>query len=223
MLRDTSQRLAVQWLFTVIGHVLGFAESESAHDKDAIAALVATQRKELQRIHDYYENAAQKSGQTVYLAGALLGVLPPVLLLGVALIIGAANQAGDTVRTGFACFAAGALGALVSVMARMNSGKTTLDWEFGKDTLRTGGLVRPLVGGIFGLATFFALKSGVVKIGAINDKSFFFMTLFAFASGFSERLAQDMLLASTLGKLTPEKKDPSKPRGGERVDRPPGE
>jgi hypothetical protein len=204
VLRDTSQRVAIQWLFTVIGHVLGFAESGACNDKAQVERLVEAQRRELKRIQQYYEHAAQKSGQTVYLAGALLGIVPPVLLLGVALLFGIAHSTSDAVRTGFACFAAGAVGALVSVMARMNSGKTTLDWEFGKDTLRTGGLVRPFVGGVFGLATFFALKSDVVKIGAIGD-SFYYLALFAFASGFSERLAQDMLLASTLGRVTPEK------------------
>jgi hypothetical protein len=47
--------------------------------------------------------------------------------------------------------------------------------------------------------TFFALKSGVVALN-ISDahKSTYFYVLFGFAAGFSERLAQDMLLGSTV-------------------------
>ncbi len=84
-------------------------------------------------------------------------------------------------------------------MSRLNSGKVRVDWEFGKDTLRTLGALRPFVGAVFGLMTFFALKSGVVALDiANNSKSTSFYVLFAFAAGFSERLAQDMLVGSTV-------------------------
>jgi hypothetical protein len=85
-------------------------------------------------------------------------------------------------------------------MSRMNSGKVRVDWEFGKDTLRTLGALRPFVGAVFGLMTFFALKSGVVALDITNhqSKSTYFYILFAFAAGFSERLAQDMLVGSTV-------------------------
>src|ERR671935_53725 len=90
--------------------------------------------------------------------------------------------------------------ALTSVMARLNSGRVKVDWEFGKDTLRTLGALRPFVGGIFGLLTFFALKSGVVALDIADAKrSTYFYVLFAFAAGFSERLAQDMLLGPAAG------------------------
>ena len=105
------QRVAMQWLFTVIGHVLGFAETPAAADKTEVKNLVAVQRKELRRITAYYEHAAQKSGQTVYLAGALLGILPPIVLLAVALLLDLAWSSSESVRIGFACFAAGAVGA----------------------------------------------------------------------------------------------------------------
>jgi hypothetical protein len=49
------------------------------------------------------------------------------------------------------------------------------------------------------MMTFFALKSGVVALDiANNSKSIYFYVLFAFAAGFSERLAQDMLVGSTV-------------------------
>ena len=87
----------------------------------------------------------------------------------------------------------------MSVMSRLSSNKVRVDWEFGKDTLRTLGSLRPFVGGVFGLMTFFALKSGVVALEIANtSKTTYFYVLFSFAAGFRERLAQDMLLGTTV-------------------------
>jgi hypothetical protein len=129
----------------------------------------------------------------------LLGMVPLALLIVLALILKLADSNDAAVRVAILCFAAGGVGALVSVMSRMNSGRVRVDWEFGKDTLRTLGALRPFVGGIFGLITFFALKSGVVALDIADAKrSTYFYVLFAFAAGFSERFAQDMLLGSTV-------------------------
>ena len=138
-----------------------------------------------------------RSGQIVYVGGMLLGALPLVVLVLLAFVLKLADSNDAAVRTGLFCFAAGGLGALISVMSRMTSNRMRVDWEFGKDTLRTLGALRPFVGGVFGLMTFFALKSGVVALDIINSsKSAYFYILFAFAAGFSERLAQDMLIGA---------------------------
>jgi hypothetical protein len=127
----------------------------------------------------------------------LLGMVPVALLIVLAIVLRLADSHNLAARQGLLCFAAGAVGALMSVMSRMNSGRVRVDWEFGKDTLRTLGALRPFVGGVFGLMTFFALKSGVVALDIADAKrSTYFFLLFAFAAGFSERLAQDMLLGS---------------------------
>ena len=200
VLRDTSQRLAMQSLFTVFSHVLGFSETDRAHNDRAIAELDRETRAELKGIESYYQRAAVRSGQIVYVGGMLLGALPLVLLVLLAFLLKLADSNDAAVRTGLFCFAAGGLGALISVMSRMTSNRVRVDWEFGKDTLRTLGALRPFVGGVFGLMTFFALKSGVVALDIVNSsKSAYFYILFAFAAGFSERLAQDMLLGPTVG------------------------
>ena len=199
VLRDTSQRLAMQSLFTVFSHVLGFCDTGRAHNDRAIAELDRETRKELKGIETYYQRAAVRSGQIVYVGGMLLGALPLVLLVVLAFLLKLADSNDAAVRTGLFCFAAGGLGALISVMSRMTSNRVRVDWEFGKDTLRTLGALRPFVGGVFGLMTFFALKSGVVALIADGTKtSAYFYILFAFAAGFSERLAQDMLLGPTV-------------------------
>src|SRR5215210_3921632 len=199
VLRDTSQRLAMQSLFTVFSHVLGFSETERAHSDRAVAEIERETRVELKGIESYYQRAAVRSGQIVYVGGMLLGTLPLIELVVLALVMRLADAQDTVVGFGLYCFAAGGAGALMSVMSRMTSSRVRVDWEFGKDTLRTLGALRPFVGGVFGLMTFFALKSGVVALDIANSsKSAYFYILFAFAAGFSERLAQDMLLGPTV-------------------------
>jgi hypothetical protein len=199
VLRDTSQRLAMQSLFTVISFLLGFGETDRSHNDRAVAEIDRSTRQELKRVELYYHKAAARSGQIVYVGGMLLGMVPVALLIVFALVLRVADSHNLSARQGILCFAAGAIGALMSVMARMNSGRVRVDWEFGKDTLRTLGSLRPFVGGIFGLMTFFALRSGVVALDIADaKKSTYFYILFAFVAGFSERFAQDMLLGPTV-------------------------
>jgi hypothetical protein len=113
------------------------------------------------------------------------------------------------VGIGLVCFSAGAVGALISVMSRLSSNKVRVDWEFGKDTLRTLGSLRPFVGAVFGLMTYIALKSGVIGIDLSNSAgSSYYFIVFSFVAGFSERLAQDMLLGTTIGTVASRGKAP---------------
>jgi hypothetical protein len=216
VLRDTSQRLAMQSLFTVISFLLGFAETERSHNDRAVAEVDRTARQQLDKIERYYRGAAVRSGQIVYVAGMLLGMVPMFLLAGLAVLLKVLDTHNGSVRVGLICFAAGGVGALMSVMARMNSGNARVDWEYGKDTLRTLGALRPFVGAIFGLMTFFALNSGVIGIDVSHgNRTVYFYAVFAFAAGFSERLAQDMLLGSTMEAVTGPKRKGAQPEKDE--------
>jgi hypothetical protein len=194
VLRDTSQRVAMQSLFTVIGFVLGFAESEAAQDDKAVAQVARTSAQQLKKIERYYREAAVRSGQIVYVTGMLVGMLPIAVLVLVASVLGLGGYGHSPVRVGITCFAAGGVGALISVMSRMNSGSVRVDWEFGKDTVRTLGLLRPYVGAVFGLMTYLALKGDVVAIDVAGKDNSYFFVLFSFVAGFSERFARDLLL-----------------------------
>jgi hypothetical protein len=208
VLRDTSRRVAMQSLFNVISFLLGFAETERAGNDRAVDQVDRAVRERLDKIESYYRHAAIRSGQITYVGGMLFGMLP-MLPLGIvaAIAIGGATNHKSAAGIGILCFCAGAVGALVSVMSRMSSGTVRVDWEFGKDTLRTLGALRPLVGATFGLMTYLALKSGVVglQLSGGGDDSYYYV-VFAFAAGFSERLAQDMLLGSTLESVTSPKR-----------------
>ena len=123
----------------------------------------------------------------------------PVVVLGSDTASELFGNNSSAVGIGLLCFSVGAVGALMSVLSRLSSGKVSVDWEFGKDTLRTLGSLRPFVGAVFGVMTYLALKSGVIGIDLANKAgSSYYFVVFSFAAGFSERLAQDMLLATTL-------------------------
>jgi hypothetical protein len=202
VLRDTSRRLAIQSLFNVISFLLGFAETDRTRNDRALAEVSRTTREHLRQIERYYRMAAARSGQIVYVGGMLLGMVP-MLLLGLTawVVIANAKDFNSPAGIGLLCFCAGGVGALVSVMSRMSTGRVNVDWEFGKDTLRTLGALRPFVGAVFGLMTFLALKSGVVDITISGGNSYYYV-VFAFAAGFTERLAQDMLLGPTVEAAT---------------------
>jgi len=92
---------------------------------------------------------------------------------------------------------AGALGAVVSVIQRINAGKFTLDYDVGRPYAMFLGGLRPLIGGAFGMAITFAFDGGLLHIpvaaaASTHDRRLALLVL-AFVAGFSERWAQDTL------------------------------
>ncbi len=88
------------------------------------------------------------------------------------------------------CAGAGAVGALVSVLARMGTGggQFSVDFEVGRPLLRRLGLYKPFVGAIFGVALYFLLASGLLQTQPqSHSKMLYFYGIVAFFAGFSER------------------------------------
>ena len=112
-------------------------------------------------------------------------------LAGVIELFGDLNLSTDATRNFYACFGAGAVGAVVSVMTRMRQEDgIKIDYEVGRGLVVMLGAFRPVLGAIFGTATFFALQSGVFQpTPDAPATAFFYYPLFAFAAGFSERYA----------------------------------
>jgi hypothetical protein len=82
-------------------------------------------------------------------------------------------------------------------MARMGSGKEesfSLDYEVGRKAIRRIGSFRPVIGAIFAVVLYFALRGGLLqlKTASGNNTTFFYATL-AFLAGFSERRARIVL------------------------------
>lgn len=193
ILRGTSERIAMRWIFSVQEHILGYLEREHEPAPEKERAFVVAQRRELQRIEEYYLRAAAKAGRIVYVSGMLAGAFS----IAGAATIAAFVLAGHTrhwdrgIEVLLASIVAGAIGALVSVLSRMSGShdKFNVDFEVGRPLLRRLGLYKPLVGSVFGVALFFLLASGLLmtKEPSSSATAIYFYGAIAFLAGFSER------------------------------------
>jgi hypothetical protein len=197
ILRGTPKRIAMRSTYEIESHVLGFLErtSERPSEKE-IDEFVKDARQGIAAARERYENAADKVARMVYVSGMLAGVallVPIAVLAGLAIwIFGALDLHSSPTRAFFACVAAGALGAVVSVLSRMGSPtRFGLDPEIGRRALFALGTYRPAVGAIFGLALYFLLQSSLLQIQAKNAFATFVVA--AFLGGFSERFVKVML------------------------------
>ena len=113
--------------------------------------------------------------------GSLLNVDPSVLLL-IAVV--------------------GALGSIASIMLRIRGS----DFETYKSTASDPwpwlffGLFKPVIGALFALFTFAAIKAGLLPVEVAEATEGWFIVTIAFIAGFSERLAPS-ILSSTEGRI----------------------
>ena len=192
VLRGTSERIAMRWLFAVEEHMLGVIERAEQPDEAQQQEVVVSQRLELVKIEKYYLRAGSKAGRIVYVSGMLLGAAVVAAACVVAAYV-VHRHASDWNRDFLVlllCIVSGSVGALVSVLSRMSSGddeKFTVDFEVGRPLLRRLGLYKPLVGSIFGVALYFLLASGLLMTQPPDGNHTDFYAIAAFFAGFSER------------------------------------
>jgi hypothetical protein len=199
VLSGTSERVAMQWILTVAGHLLGFIDREERPDRAQTKRLVARKRRELDKIGDYYHRAGEKVGRLVYLWGMLSGVALLVILGaavgGLLWWLTDLNPHQERTQGLWVSYSMGALGSLMSVMTRMASnreGTFNLDYEVGRNSLRRLGSLRPCIGAIFALVTFCAIKGGIIQV-LPNKQTIYVFAVVAFFAGFSERWANVLL------------------------------
>jgi hypothetical protein len=200
VLRGASERISMQLIMAVAADVLGLIDRcEGKPTAEAAREEARAKRAELDRVEAYYDLAANKQARIVYTGGMFLGLLWLLLALPLLALVlyafGAFDAATDhAARTLLACYGAGALGALVSVMSRMASpkGKFSLDYEVGRKAIRRLGMVRPVLGATFGMAAFLIVRSGALQLD-LAENGFYLLTATAFLAGFSERWAKVLL------------------------------
>ena len=192
VLTGLRQRIALQMVMASASHLLTLADDQARHSDDRV--VLKQERKNLKECADYYCDAANGQTQMIYFAG--MGVF--ALLLGfLALPSALVNSLpGVDDREFFGALFAGALGAVVSVVARINSGRFDLEYDVGRSYPFFLGGLRPLMGALFGLGLYFAVSSDlleIIPIPADGTKRFYAVVLVAFVAGFSERWAKDTL------------------------------
>lgn len=151
-------------------------------------------RTEVERGERLFEIATQRDAQLRYGKGMVLGALGVAVLC---MVLGGVFISFDTPAEYGVAFPAGALGALVSVLQRMTVGKLQLDVDAGKKMLTVLGAVRPVIGGVLGMAVFALFVGGVLPaVDAASHPPLAFYGAVGFLAGFNERFAQDMLVGS---------------------------
>jgi hypothetical protein len=204
VLRGRSRRICIQLVMTTACHLLSLIDARGGgRDPAEHKTAVAAHQRELVELRHAYRQAANGDAQLVYFGGMVVGIALLALLYVVA---GGILHRNENVEdaTIVGCLVAGAIGAVVSVIARVNSGSFSLDVDVARGyTLFLGGL-RPVIGSIFGVLSYFALTSGFVEVFKLPDadsiERFYFLCVIAFAAGFSERWAQDTLTGGLTGR-----------------------
>ncbi len=207
VLNGTSQRIAIRWVMSVASFLLARADMEPPRLQDKRRTAATTQARahvapELRTIESYYLKAAEKRARMVYVWGMVQGIAGFGILIGlVAAYLAAASRASlhdANAQQLAATVVAGAVGALISVLLRMDERRTStfkIDAEIGGRAVRRLGLFRTTVGAILAMAVFCTLKAGLVQQIKLptGSSAIYFYTVVAFLSGFSERWAQIVL------------------------------
>jgi hypothetical protein len=192
VLTGLRERIAMHMVMASAAHLLSLADDQAGHRDDR--KVLEQERSSLKECAAYYRNAANGQTQMIYFAG--MGVF--ALLLGLLAVPNAFLNMlpGIDDREFFGALLAGALGAVVSVIARINSGRFDLEYDVGRTYPFFLGGLRPLMGGLFGLGLYFAVSSGlldIIPIAAAGTQRFYAIVVVAFVAGFSERWAKDTL------------------------------
>jgi len=136
------------------------------------------------------------------------------------------QQDDETGRPLLVCLLAGLVGATVSVMWRMSSGKLMVDYEVPSVTLRFLGGFRPIIGSVSGMVLYILLTIGLINLTGLSagtgqgtgvNLNLYFAI--AFLAGFSERLAPDMLDEAARRFVRHEQDSPPRRHGRDAPDR----
>ncbi len=203
VLGGRNRRITIQLVMTSASHLLSLVDARGGRREDAAhKAAVVAERLEIAALRAYYRDAANGDAQLVYFLGMVVGIT--ILIVVYIVAQGVLLAEGVEERTIIGCLVGGALGAIVSVIARINSGTFALDFDVGRGQTLFLGSLRPFLGAVFGLLSYFMLTSDFVDVFSLPEedplKRFYFLCVIAFGAGFSERWAQDTLTGGLTGK-----------------------
>ena len=208
VLRYTSESVGLKRIMAVASHVLGAIDRADGKVDDAQATQIADEEdRELREIRDYYRRAGVRIGLTVYTQGMVIGLLLMTFLVGlvvVPLVLWGSVKWDSPLHEILISAAAGAIGAIVSVLQRMASEKSkfAVHYDLGKRILYMLGSNRPVLGVVFGVFTYFVLASGILGTSPPeNTNPLYYYGSLAFVAGFSERFTR--VLAKSVEGLVP--------------------
>jgi hypothetical protein len=189
VLTGVRQVICMQLVMACAAHLLSLVDARVTHDEARNAEALAREQKALAFAEQYYDDAANGQAQVSYFVG----------MAAVAAVIGI----GATIwlvldwSAPVAALVAGALGAVVSVVQRINQGTFKTEYDTGRLYAMFLGGLRPLIGGAFAIVLTFAFTGHLLSLPPSVDDEHRRLALIvvAFVAGFSERWAQDTLAA----------------------------
>jgi hypothetical protein len=194
VLTGVRQRICLHLVAASAGHLLSLVDRTSGHkDDDATLAAMRRERAALDHATEYYRSAANGQAQIAYFAGMASVAAVIAVVSGFTLVL-------NNWTTSIAALVAGSIGAVISVIQRINSGDFTLDYDVGRPYAMFLGGLRPLIGGAFALALSFAFTSGITHLPVSSSdpetNKRLAILVVGFLAGFSERWAQDTLASA---------------------------
>lgn len=193
VLTGVRQRICLELVVSCAAHLLSLVDTRAgAGDETRTAEAVELEGAQMKKVKDYYCEAANGQAQLIYFGG--------IATVMVALAAVCALWLSLSWATPIAALIAGAVGAVVSVVQRINSGSFELDYDVGGPYIFFLGGLRPLIGGAFAVAISFAFDGGLLQTPVAATESAdhrrLALLVISFLAGFSERFAQDTLTAA---------------------------
>ena len=221
LLPGRAGRILAQTAYLLIVYLLSTIDWLQQHSPDAgtgklispdnnairhIKSVCASAQRDLRKMEQFTRRSARRAALQCYLMGLPMGAAIGILLVICTFksqIIGKIDDNSSTIAF---CLAAGAIGAVISVMVRITRGTTLdVDYDRGRVVTALAGSFRPVIGAVFGGALYVLVQAGLLplhvptadSLGASPcDHTVFFFIGLAFLAGFSERWAQDTIVSS---------------------------
>ena len=208
VLTGVRQRICLQLVLASASHLLSLVDERVDGGKPrSLEGVLERERAAIAKAESYYCEAANGQAQMVYFAGMASVALVLSVVAAVWLSLGWASPV--------AALIAGAAGAVVSVIQRINNGKFTLDYDVGGPYAFFLGGLRPLIGGAFAMAISFAFGGGLLHLPVAAAESSghrrLALLVLGFVAGFSERWAQDTLTSVVPGAHPAHQPPPAQP------------
>jgi hypothetical protein len=190
VLTGVRQRICMRLVAAAAAHLLSVVDEPEATADPALAATALQhERAAIDEAEKYYRGAANGQAQMVYFGGLAAASVAISLIATIWLSI--------SWSTPVAVLVAGSIGAVVSVIQRINSGRFTLEYDVGGPYAFFLGALRPLIGGTFAVVIAFAFTGGLLHLpvaaGESGGNRHLALFVLGFLAGFSERWAQDTL------------------------------
>ena len=190
VLTGVRQRMCLALAVASAANLLSLVDERAGgEDKAATAAALRHEHAAISDANRYYHEAANGEAQLVYFGGI---ATVTVVLAAIATVWLSVAWSAPV-----AAAVAGAVGAMVSVVQRINSGKFELEYDVGDPYAFFLGGLRPLIGAAFAVIITFAFDGGLLHLpvdphDGTSSRRLALLVL-AFLAGFSERWAQDTL------------------------------